>query len=184
MSELWRKSACGPASLIAGRSVAHQNRSRRWLLLILCLVLSGCVSAAKMISPPTVPVAPERADVEAKRFQPPPGMASVYVIREDKFAGQALLFQVSLDGQDQGKLARGTYFLLTVPPGKHAVAFTAGADKGTETVYAVEGGIYYLEIRPKSGMTAPPTNIFRIDQQRGRSLILAGKRAEITAAGH
>ena len=167
--------------------MTHINRIMRLLLTGLCLIISGCVSAAMMLTPPNVPLAPEQADAAAKRFQPQPGKASIYVIREDTFAGQATLFQVSLDGKDQGKLSRGTYLLFTVPPGKHVVDF-AGGDafrgseaRGTETIYAVEGGIYYLEIRPKSSMMAPPTKIFRIDQQRSRQLILGGKRAEVKA---
>ena len=165
--------------------MTSKSCSGRWALLGLCLVISGCVQAAMILTPAIVPLASEQADVEAKRFLPQPGKASIYVIREDIFAGQATLFQVSLDGKDQGKLSRGTYFLFTVPPGKHVVDF-AGGDafrgseaRGTETIYAVEGGIYYLEIRPKSGMMVPPTNIFRIDQQRSRQLILGGKRAEV-----
>jgi hypothetical protein len=59
------------------------------------------------------------------------------------------------------------------------VAFTGEVGRGTETIYAVEGGMYYLEIRPKSGIMAPPTNIFRIDVQRARQLVLGGRRADI-----
>jgi hypothetical protein len=141
-----------------------------------------CDRSYVMLTPPNVPLASQQADAEAKRFQSQPGKASIYVIREDLFAGQAVLFEVSLDGKDQGKLSRGTYFLFMVPPGKHVIAFTQDENKGTETIYAVEGGIYYLEIRPKSGMMAPPTHILRIDQQRGRPLILGGRRAAIKTA--
>lgn len=162
--------------------MTHINRIRRLMLMGLCLVISGCVSAAMMLTPPNVPLAPEHTDAAAKRFQSQPGKASIYVMREDIFTGQAELFQVSLDGGDQGKLSRGTYFLFMVPPGKHVVDFTGDVDRGTETIYAVEGGIYYLEIRPKSGIMAPSTKIFRIDQQKGRHLILGGRRAEIKAA--
>ena len=158
----------------------------RWMLMGLCLVIAGCVQAAtavKMLTPPTVPLASEQADVEARHFQPQPGKASVYVIREDRFAGQNVLFQVSLDGKDRGKLSRGTYFLFALPPGKHVVDFAqaGGPDpgSGTLTISAVEGEIYYLEIRPRSGLMEPPTNIFSIDLQRGRQLISGGKRAEV-----
>ncbi len=121
-----------------------------------CIVISGCVQAIKMLTPAIVPLASEQADKEAKRFKPQRGKASIYVIREDVFAGQDLLFQVSLDGKEQGKLSRGTFFLFTVPPGEHIINFVqvGGADpgRGAEKIYAVEGGIYYLEIRPKSGL--------------------------------
>jgi hypothetical protein len=159
------------------------------MLMGLCLVISGCVQVATIgmiLTPPTVPLASEQAAGEAKRFQPEPGNASIYVIREDTFYGQNVLFQVSLDGKDQGMLSRGTYFLFTVPPGKHVVDFAqaGGPDpgRGTEKIYAVEGGVYYLEIRPRSGLMALPTNIFRIDLQRGKQMILEGKRAEVKPA--
>lgn len=156
----------------------------------LCLVvISGCVQAATTVmifTPPTVPLASGQTDSDAKRFQPQPGKASIYVIREDRFAGQNVLFQVSLDGKVKGKLSRGTYFLFTVPPGKHIVDFAqaGGPDpgSGTQTIHAAEGEVYYLEIRPRSGLMEPPTNIFSIDQQKGRQLILGGKRAEIRPA--
>ena len=166
------------------RITTNRNRFGKLMLMGICLVISGCASAAMMLTPPAVPLASEQADAEAKRFHPQSGKASIYVIREDVFAGQAVLSHVILDGKDHGKLSRGTYFLFTVPPGKHVVDFEGGDKfrgseaRGTETIYAVEGGIYYLEIRPKSGMMAPPTKIFRIDQQRSRQLILSGKRAE------
>ncbi|MFZ4856937.1 MAG: hypothetical protein ACOYL3_11120 [Desulfuromonadaceae bacterium] len=169
--------------------MTNRNCSGRWMLIGLCLVISGCVQAATtvmMLTPPTVPLASEQADAEAKRFQPQPGKASIYVIREDRFAGQNVLFQVSLDGKDNGKLSRGTYFLFTVPPGKHVVDFAqaGGPDpgRGTQTIYAVEDEIYYLEIRPRSGLMEPPTNIFSIDLQQGKQMIMGGKRAEVRPA--
>ena len=156
------------------------------MLLGVCIVISGCVQKAMILTPPIVPLASEQADVEAKRFHPQPGKASIYVIREDIFAGQNVLFQVSLDGRDQGKLSRGTYFLFTVPPGEHIINITQAGrptpGRGTEKIYAVEGGIYYLEIRPRSGLLATPANIFRIGLQRGRKTILEGKRAEVKPA--
>jgi hypothetical protein len=151
----------------------------RLMLTGLCLIISGCVSAAMMLTPPTVPLASEQSDAAAKRFQPQPGKASVYVMQEYIFTGKVTLFQVSLDGKDQGKLSPGTYFLFTVPPGKHEVSSKGEAISGTEKIYAVEGGIYYIEIRPKSDIKAPSAIIFRIDQQRGRRLVLEGRRAEI-----
>lgn len=158
----------------------------RLIMLGFFFVITGCVQAAMIITPATIPLASEKADAEAKRFLPLQGKASIYVIREDIFAGQAVLFQVSLDGKDQGKLSRGTYFLFIVPPGEHVVDFAqaGGPDpaRGTEKISAIEGGIYYLEIRPRSGLMAPPTNIFRVDLQRGRQMIMGGKRADVKPA--
>jgi hypothetical protein len=161
------------------KEMTHINRIMQLMLTGLCFIISGCVSAAMMLTPPNVPLAPEQADAAAKRFQSQPGKASIYVMQEYIFTGQVTPSQVSLDGKDQGKLSPGTYFLFMVPPGKHEVSSKGEASRGTETIYAVDGGIYYLEIRPKPGIKAPPANIFRIDQQRGRHLVLEGKRAEI-----
>ncbi len=127
--------------------MTNRNVCMRLTLMGICFAVSGCVSAKMILSPPTVPLAPEKADIDAKRFHPRPGLASIYVMREDVFTGQAALFLVSLDRNDKGKLSRGTYFLFTVPLGKHVITFTGNVDKkGAETIYAVEGGIYYLEI--------------------------------------
>jgi hypothetical protein len=165
--------------------MTNRSSSAQWMLAGLCLVISGCTSAAMILTPPKVPLAAEQTDAEAKRFRPRPGMSSIYVIREDIFAGQDTIFHVNLDGKDQGILSRGTYFLFTVPPGKYIVscaggdAFRGSEESGKETIYAVTGGIYYLEVQVKSGMMAPPTKIFRIDLQRGRQLVLGGKRAKM-----
>jgi hypothetical protein len=156
---------------------------QRLMLVGFCFAISGCVSAAMVFTPPTAPLASAQADAEAKRFKALPGKASIYVIREDAFTAQGSLFQVSVDGNSQGKLSRGTYFLFTVPPGKHVIDFNEyGVRGGKETIYAVEGGVYYLEIRPRLGIIASSTKIFRIDQQRGRQLILGGRCAEIKPA--
>ena len=95
--------------------MTNRNRFWQWMLLGLCFIISGCFQAATtvmLLTPPAVPLASGQADAEAKRFQPQQGKASIYVMREDIFTGQALLFQVNLDGKDQGKLSRGTYFLF------------------------------------------------------------------------
>ena len=163
------------------------NRSYAWILvlMVLCLVNAGCVQVGQLrmiLIPATIPLASEQVDAEAKRFHPQAGKASIYVIREDILTAHLALFQVSLDGKDQGKLARGTYFLFTVQPGKHEVVFTGDMHKGNETILAVEGGIYYLEIRPEVRMLASYVNLLRIDEERGRKMVLEGKHAEIKSA--
>ena len=158
------------------------KRFRIFVTAVLCLFVSGCGIAAKMRTHPDMPLVSEKADADAKRFQPKPGKASVYVIREYTFTGQNTLCRISLDEIDQGRLAPGTFILFSVSPGKHEVSFKGKMDRGKEKIYAVKGGIYYIEIRPRSGIVTVPGKILRIDQKRGKQLIAAGKRAGISAA--
>ena len=53
----------------------------RLMMLGFCLVIAGCVQAAMIITPVTIPLASEQTDVEAKRFLPQPEKASIYLIR-------------------------------------------------------------------------------------------------------
>lgn len=155
----------------------NAKRFSLFVLAVLCLVLSGCASTGTVSSRPDIPLGSPKADAAAKRFAPKPGTASVYVMREYTFLGRDTGYRISLDETDQGRLSPGTFFLFHVLPGKHEIGFKGKVDRGTEKIYAVEGGIYYIEIRPGSGIMTAPAKMFRIDQKRGRQLITEGKRA-------
>ncbi len=129
---------------------------QRVLFLALCILVAGCADAAlvyKLANPPTVPLADTSADAEAKRFNPLPDKATIYVIREDIFAGQAILLDIVIDGKPLGKLARGTYFTASVPPGRRAVSFTGEAPfageeiSGTENLDVEAGHLYFLDVK-------------------------------------
>ena len=159
---------------------------RRLLLLALCTLAAGCADAvlvSKMVNPPTVPLADASADAEAKRCTPQPDLATIYIIREDIFAGQAILFDALIDGRPLGRLARGTYFKATVPPGRRVVSFSGeapfpdGVISGSEPVDAEAGSLYFLVLRMRSGPMAAPTHLERVDEAASRPL-LAGARLD------
>jgi hypothetical protein len=141
------------------------------MLFSVVFVLSGCAA--------TVPVMPDQFDVEAEKFSPKSGKANIYVVRENVFEGSAIVFQVLLNGKVQGAIAPGTYFLFEVSPGSHAVAVITQESADSEKFEAVAGKNYFIEIKPKVGWVAARASVDKIDDDRGRKLVIDGKRAEL-----
>jgi len=140
-------------------------------LLLISIFLSGCMAAS-------VPVMPDTYDAQAERFLTPKGKANIYVVREDAFAGSAIVFQVLVNGQVQGAIAPGTYFLFEVQPGVHTVASITQESADSETIQASAGSNYFVEIKPVMGWAAARSSVETIDDLRGRKLVMDGKRAE------
>ena len=62
-----------------------------------------------------------RANVEGKRFQPPPpNMAAIYVYRESTW-GSTVAFRIGVDERTVGSIVVDTWLRVTVAPGQHDV---------------------------------------------------------------
>ena len=66
-------------------------------------------------------MAGKESDADAKKFQPEPGKASIYMSR-GMGIGVAVVVQTQLDGRVIGEAGPGTYELVSVAPGHHTVA--------------------------------------------------------------
>jgi len=147
----------------------------RWVLLIIIgVLLSGCSA--------TVPVMKHKFDADAKRFQPQQRKANIYVARENAFAGSAILFQVLLDGKVHGAIAPGTYLLFKVTPGSHTVAVITQENADSAKIAVRPGKNYFIEIKPEMGWVAARVSVKQIGKERGRQLVIDGKRAELLIA--
>jgi hypothetical protein len=102
------------------------------LLIILTVVLAGCASL-----PPT----PQ--DIEAKRFEPAPGKAVIYVVREYPDISRDVA-TLMLDDRMMGSTYPGTYFRWVVDPGRHEIRGYAG-DAGKITLDVGPDRIYFIQ---------------------------------------
>ena len=139
-------------------------------VLFIGVMLGGCAA--------TVPVMPEQYDVEAEKFLPPQGKGNIYVVREDVFKGSGVVFKIDLDGKSCGSVAPGTYHLFELQPGQHVVSVSTQENADHKIVMVAEGMNYFVEILPKMGWMAARVSVERIDEKRGRQLVIDGKRAE------
>ena len=124
----------------------------------LSLTIVGCAS--------TVPMATPAQDAQAKQFTAKPGVASVYVYRNEAF-GKAIKLPLELDGKMIGQTGYKTYFYNEVAPGPHKV--TTRAENTTELTFdAIAGKIYYIWQEVKMGMWAAKAQLQLVDEATGK----------------
>jgi hypothetical protein len=131
----------------------------RHIILLLAVWAAGCVQL-----PPT----PQ--DIQAKRFEPVPGKAVIYIVRPRIDAPVAAAFSLG----DKGMMSThpGTYVRWEAEPGMQRIE-GFGASSGGITVPAEAGKIYFVEHHVTGGIRDGTTsNSFRrVDENRGCRLV-------------
>ena len=102
-----------------------------------------CLSAL-FVGCATVPLANSDADANAKKFQPEPGKAAIYICRGNGINGEHLI-ETQVDGILVGSLAVNTYEVISVAPGHHVVVVTGPTNEEELPVDAVAGNIYFFQ---------------------------------------
>ena len=138
---------------------------------VVSLMLISCAA--------TVPVMTDEYDAQAEMFDPKQEGANIYVVRDGRFSGSAVLFQIMLDGKIKGSVAPGTYLLLEVGAGSHTVAVMTRENVDRVRLEAMAGSNYFIEVEPKMGWLAARVMLTEIDASKGRRLVIEGKRAEM-----
>lgn len=129
-------------------------------LLIATLMLAGCA-----------PLPPLPGDAAAKRFEPVPDRAVIYLVRHT--LDRNFVAPILLDDEMMGSTYRGTYMRLVVPGGMHRIAGVAG-DNGLIRIQATPGQIYFIN-QTTWGYDALSNSKFElVDSQFGRSVVLRG----------
>jgi hypothetical protein len=129
-------------------------------LLIATLMLAGCVQL------PPLP-----GDAAAKRFEPVPDRAVIYLARHT--FDRNFVAPILLNDEMMGSTYRGTYMRLVVPGGMHRIAGVAG-DSGLIRIQTTPGQIYFIN-QTTRGYDALSNSTFElVDSQYGRSVVLAG----------
>ena len=125
-------------------------------LLLVLLALAGCQQ---------LPLTP--ADIEARKFEPVPDKAVIYLVRDTADFSDAETIvvleniQVSTDS--------GTYFRWVVPPGKHLITGW-GADSGRITVDVARGRIYFIK-QSVTGTRVPMSFFSVVSEAEGRGVV-------------
>jgi hypothetical protein len=130
------------------------------LLLAAALALAGCA-----------PLPPSPEDLKAKRFEPAPGKAVIYLVRVLPDISREVA-SVMLDDNLMGSTYPGTYFRWVVEPGRHQIRGFAG-DAGAMTLDVAPGGVYFVQQTFTPGFTGFGQSFFRpIPESYGRSAVL------------
>jgi hypothetical protein len=113
----------------------------------------------------SVPMASDASDLRAKKFQPVPGAALLYVYRNETF-GYSVKMDVVLNDRLAGQTAAKTYLLVTLPPGLYRVESVAEATSTLEV--AVEPGrIYFVWQEVKMGALYARSELHLVDDRTG-----------------
>lgn len=135
-------------------------------LALLSALLGGCAA---------VPMASNEADKEAKQFQPRPGMANIYLYRNETF-GAAIAMTVSLNGKVMGRTGANTYFVWEVPPGRYEiVSHTENVAKITLEARPNRNHFVWQEV--KMGMWSAGSHLVEVGEEEGRKGVLECTRA-------
>jgi hypothetical protein len=139
--------------------------------LVTCsALLVGCAS---------VPMTSASLDSDAKKFQPEPGKASIYLNRKGTFAGDDEIIQIVLDGRIVGALAPGTYELLSVAPGEHVLMNSGPYENVVQAkINAEQGNNYFFDVGLTKGWSLLHVSLKQIGDAEGQKEVKASKRAD------
>lgn len=119
----------------------------------------------------------EQEELAAERFEPPPGYGSVYIARKMRSFAMLLDIGVEINGQFVGDINIGTYFLLTLRPGRYTITAynrRAPAHKTAEVIEVSEGENYFVQVEPAPGFPFATASAAIIDPDTGRDLVIKG----------
>ncbi|MCC7483775.1 MAG: hypothetical protein IT529_02190 [Burkholderiales bacterium] len=128
-------------------------------IVLIALLLAGCAE---------LPQSP--ADVQARRFEPVPGKAVIYIVRTPLDSEE--MGGLVLDDGGQITTFGGTYYRWETAPGAHRVT-GLGAANVTVTLDTAPGGIYFVQHTVTGTRRSGPQNyrLTRVGEQEGRAMV-------------
>ena len=135
-------------------------------LLLVVLVLAGCIT----------PLPPSPQEIEAKRFEPVPGKAVIYVVRQyPDITHEAA--SLMLDDNMMGSTYPGTFFRWVVEPGRHQIRGFAG-DAGAIVIDVLPDRVYYVHQQYSKGFTGFGHSFFQlVPEPYGRGAVMRSELA-------
>ncbi|CAN5821476.1 hypothetical protein BH11PSE3_BH11PSE3_35890 [soil metagenome] len=142
--------------------------SRRVSLVVL-LAVGACAG-----SPP----APPQADLQAKRFDPPPpGKGALYVYRSG-LLGFARPIDVTLVGGATAQLGYNTFIRMEGPPGPVEVGCRVGDNTATGQSQVQEGQTRFVEVSMKVGLLLPGCEVAEVAPDIGQAAVRSARRLD------
>ncbi len=132
------------------------------VLLTAILLLAGCA----------VQLPPMPEDAVAKRFEPIPDKAVIYLARNA--VEPTFVAAVALDDQMIGSTYRGTYIRIEIPAGRHQLRGIAG-DSGAIRLDTEPGKIYFVQHTAHGYRSFVSSTFDLVDTAYGRSLVMGGQ---------
>ncbi|KAF0097988.1 MAG: hypothetical protein FD144_4637 [Rhodospirillaceae bacterium] len=133
----------------------------------------------------TVPLAGPAADMEGKRFDPPPtGQSSLYLYRSSVL-GSEVAFSLADNQQPIGSLANKTWIRVEVAPGRHVITCSVPSyapltqtPAEAATVDIGLGETRFLEVDVWPGLPLNPRcAATEVSADKGRAGVVGGNRA-------
>jgi hypothetical protein len=117
-------------------------------------------------------------DAAAKTFAPPTGKVNIYIVRASAIIAGPIAYDVAIDGKAVGAIAPGTFYLLTVEPGRHVIRASSKENTDQVKIDAEADKNYFLEVSPVLGFSTYRASIKQIEEDKGKELVKQEKRAE------
>ncbi len=134
--------------------------------------LAFAIACLALLTTACAPVdyADPQADSAAKQFSPPPGMAQLYVYRDDNVVINTTI-DVLLDGVKLGTTQVGTYLAVPVEPGSHTVV--AKGENSDEVSFEAEAGEnVFIQIGVGLGVVTNRARLMMMDEKAGREAVV------------
>jgi hypothetical protein len=135
-----------------------------WRALVAALLLAGCAAD----------IPPGAEDTQAKRFEPVPDKAVIYIVRDH--VGPDLDLMLRLGDSETISTYTGRYYRWEVSPGTHRIAGTMESTASI-TLNVEAGKIYFIRhgvIGSEGSDGIQWTHLQRVDERIGRAIIARG----------
>jgi hypothetical protein len=101
----------------------------------------------------------------------------IYIARESQYFGQAILFQVAVDGKLLGGIARGTYYMAQVPPGEHSVTALSNENQDSLKLKTEASKVYYVKVNARMGAVSARVSLQQLSNEEGMEIVKSGELA-------
>lgn len=135
-----------------------------WRALVVASLLAGCAADIR----------PGAEDIQAKRFEPVPDKAVIYIVRDH--VGPDLDHMLRLGDSEMISTYTGRYYRWEAAPGTQRIAGTMESTASI-TLNVEAGKIYYVRhgvIGSEGSDGIQWTYLQRVDEQVGRAIIARG----------
>ena len=122
------------------------------------------------------PSAPSQADLEAKRFDPPPPAKGALYVYRSGLMGAMRPLDVSLAGGASAQLGYNTFVRIDGPPGPVDVACKVGDNTTSNQVQLQDGQTRFVEVSMKAGWWTPNCEVAEVPPDQGQAAVRAGRR--------